>query len=49
MLRRTYREKMKKNSRLKNFNQGLLEQIKKLKEEKLENLDIKDINKKICV
>ena len=33
------------NSHLKNLNQGLLEQIRKLKEEQLENLDIKDINK----
>ena len=30
---------------MKNLNQGLLEQIKKLKEEKLKNPNIKDINK----
>jgi hypothetical protein len=30
---------------LKNLNQGLLEQIRELKEEKLENLDYKDIDK----
>jgi hypothetical protein len=37
--------KKEENSHLKNLNQGLLEQIKKLKEENLENPDIKDINK----
>jgi hypothetical protein len=39
--RRTYQEKNEENSHLKNLNHGLLEQIRKLKEEKLENLDIK--------
>jgi hypothetical protein len=38
-------EKNEEKFRLKNLNQGLLEQIRKLKEEKLENPDIKDINK----
>ena len=38
-------EKDEENSRLKNLNQGILEQIRKLKEEKLENPDIKDIDK----
>jgi hypothetical protein len=38
-------EKEEENYRLKNLNQELLEQIRKLKEEKLENPDIKDINK----
>jgi hypothetical protein len=38
-------EKNEENSHLKNLNQGLLEKIRKLKEEKLENPDIKDIDK----
>ena len=38
-------EKEEENSRLKNLNQGLLEQIGKLKEEKFENPDIKVIIK----
>jgi len=44
-----YREepirKNKENSQLKNLNQGLLKQIRKSKEEKLENPNIKDNNK----
>jgi hypothetical protein len=38
-------EKEEENSRLKNLNHELLEQIIKLKEEKLENPDIKDMAK----
>jgi len=38
---RTYRKKNEENPRLENLNQGLLEQIRKLKEEKLENPDTK--------
>jgi hypothetical protein len=38
-------EQEQENVRLKNLNQGLLEQLKKLKEEKLKNPDIKDIDK----
>jgi CTP synthase (UTP-ammonia lyase) len=37
--------KIEENSRLKKLNQGLLKKIRKLNEEKLENLDIKDIDK----
>jgi hypothetical protein len=44
-LKKNLSEKEEENSRLKNLNQELLEQIRKLKEEKLENPDIKDINK----
>ena len=44
-LKKNLSEKEEENSRLKNLNQELLEQIKKLKEEKLENPDIKYINK----
>jgi hypothetical protein len=44
-LKKNLTEKKEENSRLKNLNQEILEQIKKLKEEKLENPDIKDINK----
>jgi hypothetical protein len=44
-LEKNLSEKNEENSRLKNLNQGLLEQIRKLKEEKLENPDIKYINK----
>jgi hypothetical protein len=44
-LEKNLSEKNEENSRLKNLNQGLLEQIRKLKEEKLENPDIKDIDK----
>jgi hypothetical protein len=44
-LKKNLSKKEEENSRLKNLNQELLEQIRKLKEEKLENPDIKDINK----
>jgi hypothetical protein len=44
-LKKNLTEKEEENSRLKNLNQLLLEQIRKLKEEKLENPDIKDIDK----
>jgi hypothetical protein len=44
-LEKNLSEKNEENSRLNNLNQGLLEQIIKLKEEKLENLYIKDIDK----
>jgi hypothetical protein len=44
-LKKNLSEKEEENSRLKNLNQELLEQIRKLKEDKLENPDIKDINK----
>jgi hypothetical protein len=44
-LEKNLSEKNEENSHLKNLNQGLLEQIRKLKEEKLENPDIKDIDK----
>jgi hypothetical protein len=44
-LKKNLSKKEEENSRLKNLNPELLEQIRKLKEEKLENLDIKDINK----
>ena len=44
-LEKNISEKNEENSRLRNLNQGLLEQIRKLKEEKLENPDIKDIDK----
>jgi hypothetical protein len=44
-LKKNLSEKNEENSRLKNLNQRLLEQIIKLKEEKLENPDIKDIDK----
>jgi hypothetical protein len=52
--KRKYREELirkkkkkinEENSRLKNLTQGLLEQIKTLKEEKLENIDNRDIDK----
>ena len=44
-LKKNLLKKEEENSRLKNLNQELLEQIGKLKEDKLENPDIKDINK----
>jgi hypothetical protein len=39
------KKKNEENTCLKNLNQGLLEQIRKLKEKKLENPGIKGINK----
>jgi hypothetical protein len=44
-LEKSLLEKNEENSRLKKFNQELLKQIRKLKEEKLENPYIKDIDK----